>query len=80
LHAKAAFQFGDQVGVAGADLLVDVHAFAVLGYAIGQLSRSPVLGFLDLAAFFGASVLDTGDYLFDFVFRGGRTGDEDQIV
>jgi len=51
LHAQAPFQLGDQFAVRGADFLVNVNAFAVLGHAVRQLARAPVLGLLDLAAF-----------------------------
>src|ERR1700730_16686899 len=64
----------------GANLLVDVDALAMLGHAIGELSRAPVLGLFNLAALFGAGVLDAGDDFLDFVFRRGGTSDEDQVV
>jgi hypothetical protein len=66
--------------VRSANLLVNVDAFAMLGDAIGELARAPMLSLFDFAALFGASVLDAGEDLFDFVFRGGRAGDENQIV
>src|SRR5713226_9436755 len=42
LHAQAALQLGNQLAVRGANFLVNVDAFAVLGYSVGQLSRAPV--------------------------------------
>src|SRR5260370_25077922 len=80
LHAKAALELGDQLVVRGANLLVDVDALAMLGDAIGELARAPVLGLFNLAALFGAGVLDAGEDFLDFVFRRGRANDEDQIV
>src|SRR6266852_1866290 len=64
----------------GADLLIDVDALAMLGYAIGELARAPMLGLFNLAALFGAGMLDGGEHFLDFVFRRGGADDEDQIV
>src|SRR5258706_10402194 len=80
LHAEASLELGNQLMVRGADLLIDVDALTMLGYAIGELSRAPVLGLFDFAALFGAGVLDGGEHFLDFVFRRGGTDDEDQIV
>src|SRR5471030_3036677 len=55
LDTQAAFQLGDQFGVGGANLLVDVNSFAVFGDAIGQLAGAPMLGLLNLGALFRAS-------------------------
>src|SRR5262249_3611107 len=62
------------------NLLVYVHAFAMLGHAISQLTRAPMLGFLDLAALLGASMLDHRQDLLDLVLRCCRPRDKDQIV
>src|SRR5207344_1657277 len=62
LHAQTALEFGDQLAVIRANLLVDVNALAVLGHAISELARAPVLGLLNLAALFRASVLDAGNH------------------
>src|SRR5712692_11830072 len=64
----------------GANFLVHVDAFAVLGHAIGQLARAPVLGLFDLAALFRAGVLDRSQNLLDLVFRRRWPCDENQIV
>src|SRR5712671_2547347 len=80
LHTQAALELGDQLVVRGADLLIDVDALAMLGYAISELSRAPVLGLFNFAALFGAGVLDGGEHFLDFVFRRGGADDEDQIV
>src|SRR5262249_40918336 len=53
LHAQPSLQFVHQFAVVRPHLVVDVDAFAVLGHLVGQLARAPVLGLLDLAAFFG---------------------------
>src|SRR5437016_4704088 len=57
-----------------------VNSFAVLSHAVRQLPRAPVLGLLDLAALFRASVLDDREQLLDLVFRRRRPHDENQIV
>src|ERR1700731_133540 len=80
LHAQAALQLGNQFAVVRADFLVHVNAFAVLGHAIGQFSRAPVLGLLDLAAFFRNGVLDDREDFFDLFFRRRRPHNENQIV
>src|SRR5260370_11224051 len=80
LHAQAALQLGNQLAVRGADFLVHVHALAVLGHAVRQLPRAPVLGLLDLAALFRDGVLDNRKDFFDFFFRRRRPHDENQIV
>src|SRR5271154_4921828 len=80
LHAQTPLEFGDQLGMRGANLLVNVNPFAVLGHAIGQLARSPVLGLLDLRALLRARVLDARENFLHFVFRGSRPRDENQIV
>src|SRR6266851_3538063 len=80
LHAQAAFQLGNQFAVRGADFLVNVNAFAVLGHAVCQLPRAPVLGLFDLAAFFRDGVLDDREDFLDFFFRRRRPHDKNQIV
>src|SRR6266852_1283602 len=80
LHAQAALQLGNQLAVRRANFLVNVDAFAVLGYSVGQLSRAPVLGLLDLPALLGTGVLDNREHLFDLLFRRRRPDDENQIV
>src|SRR5438045_4301303 len=64
----------------GADFLVNVDTFAVLGHAIGELARAPVLGLLDLAALFRAGVFDDREDFLDLVFRRRRPHDKNQIV
>src|SRR5277367_6699056 len=80
LNAEAPLELGNQLFVIGADLLINVNAFAMLGHTISEFARAPKLGLLDLRAFFGASGLDAGDHFLDFVFRRCRAGDENQIV
>src|SRR5467141_373144 len=80
LHAQTALQLGNQFTVVRADFLVHVDAFAVLGHAIGKLPRAPVLGLLDLAAFFRDGVLDDREDFFNLLFRRRRPHDENQIV
>src|SRR5579859_5718766 len=80
LDAEAAFELRDEVSMTGANLLVDVNALAMLGHAIGELARAPVLGLLDLSALFRAGVLDAGNHFLDFVLRRGRPRDKNQIV
>src|SRR5438552_14708677 len=57
-----------------------VNSFAVLGHAVRQLPRAPVLGLLDLAALFRASVLDDGEQLLNLILRRRWPHDENQIV
>src|SRR5260370_102180 len=64
----------------GINLLVILDAFAVLGHAIRKFPRAPVLGLLDLAALFRASVLDDREDFLDLLFRRRRPHDENQIV
>src|SRR6266849_3160670 len=64
----------------GANLLIYVDAFAMLGDAVGELARAPMLGLFNLAALFRAGVLDAGEDFLDFVFRRGGANDENQIV
>src|SRR6267143_1057384 len=80
LHAQTALQLGDQFAVRGADFLVHVNSFAVLGHAVRELSRAPVLGLFDLAAFFRDGVLDDRQHFLDLVFRRRRAHDKNQIV
>src|SRR5882672_2480501 len=80
LHAQTALQLGNQFTVVRADFLVHVDAFAVLGHAIGKLPRAPMLGLLDLAAFFRDGVLDDREDFFDLLLRRRRPHDENQIV
>src|SRR5712692_4025279 len=80
LHAQAPFQLGDQFAVRGADFLVNVNAFAMLGHAIRKLPRAPVLGLLDLAALFRDSVLDDREDFLDLLFRRRRPHNKNQIV
>src|SRR5437016_3523062 len=58
LHAQTALQLGNQLTMRGADFLVNVDTFALLGHAIRELACAPVLGLLDLAGFFRSGVLD----------------------
>src|SRR4029077_4598545 len=60
LHAEAPLEFVYQFAVIGAQLLIDVNAFAVFGDLVGELARAPVLGLFDLAALFGDGMLDGG--------------------
>src|SRR6202022_1991524 len=80
LHAQAAFEFRDQFSVFGADLLIDVNSFAMLGHAIGQLPRTPMLGLLDLSVLLRNGMLERGEHLLDVFFRGCRPHDENQVV
>src|SRR2546430_2027245 len=80
LHAQTALQLGNQLTMRGADFLVNVDTFAVLGHAIRELACAPVLGLLDLAAFFRAGVLDDREDFLDLVFRRRRPHDKNQIV
>src|SRR5258708_11243480 len=80
LHAEAPLELVNQFAVIGSHLLIDVNAFTVLGDLVGELARAPVLCLFDLAALFGDGMLDGAENLFDFLFRRGRAGDENQIV
>src|SRR5205807_4172842 len=80
LYTQTALQLGNQFAMRGPDFLVNVDAFAVLGHAIGKLPRAPVLGLLDLAALFRASVLDDREDFLDLLFRRRRPDNENQIV
>src|SRR5258707_10646098 len=80
LYAQPPLEFGDQLAVVRPDLLVHVNSFAVLGHAVSQLARAPVLGLLDFAALFGARVLDARENFLDLLLRCCRPGDKDQVV
>ena len=80
LHAEAPLELGDQLAVRGFDLEIHIHAFAVLGHAVGELARAPLLDFFDLAALLGAGVLERGDDFLDLLLRRRGPADEDQIV
>src|SRR6266446_3446348 len=80
LDTQAPLQLRNQFAVRGMNLLVNVNPFAVFGHAIRQLPRSPVLGLLDLAALFRASMLDDREHLLDLLFRSRRAHNKNQIV
>src|SRR5712691_5009978 len=79
-NREAPLEFANQFALRALDLQIDVIAFPMLGHAIGHLARAPLLELFDLAALFGASVLERGDDLRDFLFRRGRPADENQVV
>src|SRR6266581_4417835 len=79
-NREAPLEFANQFALRALDLQIDVIAFPMLGDAIGHLARAPLLELFDLAALFGASVLERGDDFRDFLFRRGRPADENQIV
>src|SRR5262249_38196948 len=70
----------DELGVGGANLEINVDAFAVLGDAVSKPARAPVLGLFDFAALFRAGDFDGVLRFLDFLFRRCRTDDKDQIV
>src|SRR5262249_49510608 len=80
LHAQTTFNFVDQLAVRGANLEVNVDAFAVLGDAVSKPARAPMLGLFDFAALFRAGDLDSVFGFLDFLLRRCRTNDKDQIV
>src|SRR5262245_42405073 len=80
LHAETALDFVNQFAAVRADLEIDVDSFAMLGDAIGQLARAPVLGLFDLAALFRAGNFDGVLRFLDFLFRRCRTNDKNQVV
>src|SRR3954462_395510 len=80
LHPEAPLELSDKVVVCGANLLIHIDTFAVLGHAIREFARAPMLGLFNLAGLLLASVFDAGEDLLDFVFRRGGPDDEDQII
>src|SRR5271165_1641049 len=80
LYAETALQLGHQLAVRGANLLIDVDAFAVLGHFVSQFAGAPMFGLLDLGALFRAGVLNPADDFLDVLFRSRRASDKNQIV
>src|SRR5262249_2292140 len=80
LHVQTALELRDQFAVRRANLLVVIHPFAVLGHAVGQLSRAPVFALLDLRTLIRAGVFDRVQHLLNLVFRRRGTRDKNQIV
>src|SRR5579885_898914 len=80
LHAETPLELGDEFAVSRANLLIEVDSFAMLGDAIGEFARAPILRLFDLGVLFRASVLDGRKHTLDLVFRRGRASDKDQVV